>query len=896
MKKLTGLVFRYRVPLIAVFAAVTLFFGYWIREIRINSDVTSYLPGEDPAVELYNRMDERFGGNDLVMIAVKAPDIFTVQALRDIAALTEAFGRLTGVTSVTSLSNVMDIRKGADGSIEIGKLIDADDLPATDGRLHALRNDVMGRERYRGSLVSMDATSTLIVCQLARGADRSAVVRAMQASARSSGVQEKLYFGGVPVLVAELSTIMFHDLVLLIPIVLLLIILTLYVSFGTVRGVLVPLVSVIISTVWVLGLMGLFRVPLTLVSDIIPALLLAIGTAPCIHILSKYDEDVTLYGSSGEKSQAAFREVGIRVILAALTIVLGFSSFIIGSYLTAIRDFGIFSSIGVCFSLIVSVVFVPALLATLTVRPKRVHPEKTARLRRAGAPPIARAMSAWGDMVVRHRKAILIAGAIVLIAGAAGIPLIQQKADFAFFLPPSNGVRLTENLLQNDFGGSRPLQIHFSGDMQNPFVLKEMLRLERFLEGQGLARNPISVADLIAEMNDIMENRKTVPDSREKVANLMFLLEGQDLVTRMLSDDKSEAQVQAMTGSLGVTELRRTVDSLDSYIRSLDTKLVAVSLEELPPQDRAIVLNYRVQRGLEMLRWMAHKRMPDLALDDSMFPETLASALRDAGRSGENDQALLRVLSLFPKELQADQSFREDVARELGELSRDSTAVPEAIYTSLSAASGAVPQVIQFKVSWTGMPLISWHLDQSIIKSQAESLVIALIFIFLLLAVRLRSWIGGLIGLVPILLAIVLMFGIMGFAGIPINVATVLVGAIALGIGIDYVIHFSIRFTTYYRGPETAAFAVKRTMQTTGRAIIINVMAVTMGFITLIFAHLLPLQQFGILTAIAMLGSGLGALTLLPALILLVPSAFAGRTPGKKSARTGIAPRKEITS
>src|SRR5208283_1975818 len=107
--------------------------------------------------------------------------------------------------------------------------------------------------------------------------------------------------------------------------------------------VLVPLSAVAMSTIWVLGLMGLLRVPLTLISDIIPALLFAIGTAPCIHILSKFDEDVSRYGSAGEESLSAFREVGIRVILAALTIVLGFSSFIVGSYLTAIRDFGIFS-------------------------------------------------------------------------------------------------------------------------------------------------------------------------------------------------------------------------------------------------------------------------------------------------------------------------------------------------------------------------------------------------------------------------------------------------------------------------------------------------------------------------------------------------------------------------
>ena len=133
----------------------------------------------------------------------------------------------------------------------------------------------------------------------------------------------------------------------------------------------------------------------------------------------------------------------------------------------------------------------------------------------------------------------------------------------------------------------------------------------------------------------------------------------------------------------------------------------------------------------------------------------------------------------------------------------------------------------------------------------------------------------------PIVLAVVMMFGLMGLTGIPINVATVLVGAIALGIGIDYSIHFSVRFSTYYRGPATAGEAVTKTIQTTGLAIIINVLAVTMGFIALLFASLLPLRQFGILTAIAMIGSGAGALTLLPALILSAPSAFMGRQWGR---------------
>jgi uncharacterized protein len=869
MNRLTQFVFRFRWPIIAVFAALTAFFGFWIKDLRVDSNVVNYLPREDEAVRLFTRLDERFGGNDLAMVAVEAGSVFTTRALTDIDRLTEAFRQVEGVSSVTSLTNVMDVRKADGGGVETGRLIDAQNLPSTEEGMRALRDYVMGKERYRGSLVSTDATATLIIVQLTPGTDKAAVVRALRAAAPASDYPETLHFGGIPFLTEELAAYIMHDFALLIPIAAVLIILTLFLSFGTLRGVLVPLGSVAVSVVWVLGFMSLLRVPLTLVSDIIPAILIAVGTAPCIHILSKYDEEPSLYGQTGPGPRAAFGEVGLRVILAALTIVLGFSSFIIGSYLTTIRDFGIFTSVGVCFSLVVSIMLVPAVLSLMTVKPKAPGARPGLTRKRQEDRLVSRAMTAWAGIVVRRRTAILVASAVVLAAGIAGIPLIQRKADFAEFFDPRSEMRRTEAYISKTFGGSRPIQVDFAGDMQNPYILKEMLRFERFLDGEELASNAVSPADFVVEMNDVMADERVVPDDPAKVANLMFLIVGQDVVRQLLSDDTSEGQIQAMVPSQEVAELARTIDGVEGYIKAMATRLVAVDVASLPEADRQTVSAYRVPRAAQELVWMAHKRQPGSSVDAAAIAVHLASI--------SSAPTAARILEAFPEALRQDRAFQADAAAAAIELSQSTVAIPEKLYAGLSVASAGAPEVIAFTVGFTGMPLISWHLDRSVLSSQAESLVIALAFIFVLLAVRLRSALGGILGLVPIILAIVAMFGVMGYTGIPINVATVLVGAIALGIGIDYVIHFSVRFTTFYTDGTSAADAVKKTIQTTGLAIIINVLAVTMGFIALLFANLLPLRQFGILTAIAMLASGLGAFTLLPALILLVPSAFTGR-------------------
>ena len=873
MKHLTAFVFRHRGAVISAFIALTLFFAFWIKDLRINSDVVTYLPKDDPAVQLFNHLGEKFKQNDVVLVAVQSDDVFTSRTLQDIDRLTRAFRGVQGVSSVLSLADMMEIRKASDGGIEIGRLFDPGSPPMTREELQALRSTVMGNERYRGGIVSNDGRTTLIVCQIRSGAQTGSIVRGLQAAAAGSGVETRLDFGGNPLLAGELSSIILRDLQILIPIVSALIILTLYIAFGTIRGILIPLGSVLMSIVWVIGFMGLLKVPLTLVSNIIPALLVAIGTAPCIHILSKFDEQVSRYGSQGEESQSAFREVGIRVILAALTIVLGFSSFIVGSYLTTIRDFGIFASVGVLFSLMISIMFVPALLGSIKVSPRRTT--------RAGGRFGRTLMTKWAGVVVRHRRVIIVVGAIILVLGTAGIPLIRREAEFTTFIDPKNPVRVTEALLQREFGGSRPLQVDFTGDLANPFVLKEMLRFEKFIAGEHLANNPLSIADLIAEMNDFIDNQKTVPDDRAKVANLMFMLEGQDIVSGLISDEKDEGQIQSMVGLLQGARLQQMIDSLEKHISSMDKELVEIQTGALSSQDRREVMRFRAQRASVSLQWLVQKRQTNGTFDAAQVTEGLVSLYQDAWPAPDPRLAFSSILPLFPAGLQDNTDFRREVQGELAELSQLRVAIPLKLYKSMSGAAQAPPGIITFNVRYTGMPLISWHLDQSVLWSQAESLVIALVFIFLLLALKLRSWRGGIIGLAPIVLAVVMMFGLMGLTGIPINVATVLVGAIALGIGIDYSIHFSVRFSTYYRGPATAGEAVTKTIQTTGLAIIINVLAVTMGFIALLFASLLPLRQFGILTAIAMIGSGAGALTLLPALILSAPSAFMGRQWGR---------------
>ena len=110
----------------------------------------------------------------------------------------------------------------------------------------------------------------------------------------------------------------------------------------------------------------------------------------------------------------------------------------------------------------------------------------------------------------------------------------------------------------------------------------------------------------------------------------------------------------------------------------------------------------------------------------------------------------------------------------------------------------------------------------------------------------------------------------MGFSGIPLNIATVLVASVALGIGIDYSIHVISNVKHLMKTNDgDISHALEETILISGKAIVINVISVSAGFLVLLFSEMVPLQYFGFLVALSMIGSGVGSLTLLPVILIL---------------------------
>jgi predicted RND superfamily exporter protein len=165
METFARFVIKVRWLVIAFVIAITAFLAIQIPKVKINSDVISSLPTDDPDAVLLKSIGEKFGGNRIGMVILDCEDVFTPDVLQHVKQITDSLTNTEGISSVSSLTNAIDI-KSSDEGMEIGRLVDENDIPDSPEELAQLREKALSNEMYRGAIVSEDGTATIVIFTL----------------------------------------------------------------------------------------------------------------------------------------------------------------------------------------------------------------------------------------------------------------------------------------------------------------------------------------------------------------------------------------------------------------------------------------------------------------------------------------------------------------------------------------------------------------------------------------------------------------------------------------------------------------------------------------------------------------------------------------------------------
>ncbi|MGE4586719.1 MAG: MMPL family transporter, partial [Mangrovibacterium sp.] len=194
----------------------------------------------------------------------------------------------------------------------------------------------------------------------------------------------------------------------------------------------------------------------------------------------------------------------------------------------------------------------------------------------------------------------------------------------------------------------------------------------------------------------------------------------------------------------------------------------------------------------------------------------------------------------------------------------------KSVLKSLNRITGNDPQLVCI----AGPGLSKIQIAEMVIHGQISSLLLALSIIFVMLSLIFRSFSAGLKGSLPLLLSTLFLFGLMGFAGIPLDIVTALLSSIMIGVGVDYTIHFLWRYKEEFARNGDCRQSITTTLNTSGRGIIFNAFSVIVGFAALCFSGFAPLRYFGMLVVVSIFSCLISALLLIPAIIMLTRPRF----------------------
>ncbi len=706
--------------------------------IGIDPSMDPLVAQDDPERQYYEQTRVRFGNDESVLVVMHAPDVYAPDALKRLQALTDALEDLPGVEQVDSLIST-SLGSAASGELHFENLRSADlDEPALAGRLRAA---VKGNPLIRGQLISDDGRSAAIVIKPELQSDREMleqglVERITAVADEQASADVQIWVTGGPVVRAATSQAVLKQLRWVVPAIVVLLTCLLALAFRSVRGVLLPLATILIALACTLATLSLLGRPLNLITSLVPPLLVTMGLAYCAHILSEF-ESLPAGLAPEQRIAMLLHEVTAPVVLTGFTTIAGLLALAIGA-LPATVEFAWLSALGVFYTVVLALSFVPACLRFAAPRaPHDAMPGQ--KLFEEGSRRL-------GNFDVRYRTRILIVAALVFAGAVACSTRIRIGDHFVGIFPAEARVRADYDAVNRAMGGVSSLPIVIEGKpgaFTDPAVLVELEHLQAWLAGQPEVGAVSGLVDHVKLLNANLANNATlqIPQSRELVTQLLFFGDGPAL----------QAVVDRKRGSTMVN-LRLKVD---------DTADISAFIERVKP------------------------RLAQLS------PGLTAHITGNA--------ALL----------------------------------VQSVHTATSG--------------------------------QVQSVGLALLMVYLCLAIQFTSWGIGLLASLPTLLQTALYFGALGLSGVSLNATTSLVECLVLGLAVDDTIHYLARFNTAAKRTGSEASAAVSALAAVLRPVTLTKAILAAGFLMLATGDLHNQVVFGWLAALTLFSAWLVDVLVTPA-------------------------------
>ncbi|HEY9082286.1 MAG TPA: efflux RND transporter permease subunit [Vicingaceae bacterium] len=557
---------RIAVSIIIIITVITGFATYLASGLKFDYDFESFFPKEDTDLDYFLKYRATFkNDNDYMLIAIGNKEgIFSDNFLEKADRFTADLEKLPHVVSVISPTNIKQPVFSAFGFMEIPLL--------HVGEPEKYKNDsirIAKSKEYINTLFAPDFKSISIVVNnvdIINKKESDALIFALEELIQEYDFEIIHYAGKIRGQKAYL-TIMNKEVKLFLLASVLLVIIFLIISFRSFFGTVIPIITVFIAIIWTLAFMFLLGKKLDLMTMLLPTILFVVGMSDAVHILNRFIEELRKNKSKKEAVRITFKEVGLATLLTSITTAVGFFTLIVVS-VVPVKEFGIYSGIGVIFAFLIAITLLPAIL-TLSRPPAIIKHRKKEMFWN-------RFLSKTLLITLRHPKRIVVIYTLILATSVIGI--FQLKVDFHLLedLHESHPLQQDFRFFENTYSGVRPFEMAILlKDTHQVFdyeVIKELDKVEKYLYddyGVNFLLSPVAVVKMINKaQNTGNSNAYKIPETKKDYQKITKWLKNPSIkkhLSNLVSPDKKTIRFTGKMHDVGSYQSRILNDDFDTF-------------------------------------------------------------------------------------------------------------------------------------------------------------------------------------------------------------------------------------------------------------------------------------------------------------------------------------------
>ncbi|WP_289022511.1 efflux RND transporter permease subunit [uncultured Salegentibacter sp.] len=518
------LILRNRIIILLLIIATTVFFASQWKNMRFSFTEANLLPDDHQDNIAYNEFLDKFGeeGN-VVLLGIQDSTLFEPENFQAWKKLTHTLESSPVVDFTISLSNLQQLKKFEDPSrFEMVPFI-SEEKPTKEA-LQQYQDKLYNQLPFYENLVYSSHSNTVQSAiymnkEIVNSKERKTfIIDELQPLIlnfeENTGIDVKV--SGMPYIRTLNSQNIIDEIELFILAALAVTSLIFFFFFRSIRATIISMITVCIGVMWAFGVIGFLHYEITVLTALIPPLIIVIGIPNCIFLINKYQQEIKKHGNQAKSLQRVITKVGNATLMTNITTASGFATFILTDS-TLLKEFGIVASINIVAIFILSLLIIPIIYSYMNL-PKYKH------LKHLNKRWIGGFVNWMEQMVRHHRISIYITSIILLVASIIGIYTIKISGSLLEDMPEEAAFFQDIKFFEKEFDGVMPLEILVDTKRKNGVLklatLKRMEELQNHLAEIPEFSQPISVTRLVKYSKQAFYNGEAkyyqLPSSQEQ--------------------------------------------------------------------------------------------------------------------------------------------------------------------------------------------------------------------------------------------------------------------------------------------------------------------------------------------------------------------------------------------